>query len=58
VDRRIRKEDHRVRPSRWPRAIDLLQKAIVLFVSDSVRRAVVVARFVKEFESLLSPGEQ
>jgi len=39
-------------------AIDLLQKAIELFVSDFARRAVAAARLVKEFESLPSPGEK
>jgi hypothetical protein len=39
-------------------AIDLLQKEFGFFVVGSVQRPVVVARFVREFESLPSPGEQ
>jgi hypothetical protein len=39
-------------------AIDLLQNVIDLLVVGSVQRAEVVARFVKEFESLPSPGEK
>ena len=48
----------RARPLRWPMGIDLLQKSIVLFVSDSARRVVAVARIVKRCESLPSPSEQ
>ena len=48
----------RARPVRWPMGIDLLQKAIGLFVWNSARRAVVVARIVKECESLPSPSEK